>query len=63
MLRKKEQQGNEYNQEYGTELNRQVIDSDAYFKAAKQDLVTIIKPENKGPPNGMLTYVDGAKWL
>ena len=33
------------------------VDSNAYYKAAKQDFMTMIRPENLNTPSGMLTYV------
>ena len=46
-----------YAHNFGTEVARTVVGSDAYFKTNRQNLLTLIRPENQGPPNGMVTYV------
>jgi hypothetical protein len=46
-----------YQHEFGANLSRQQVDSKAYYRAAKQDFMTMIRCENMGPPNGMLTFV------
>ena len=33
------------------------MDSSKYYKKLKQDFLTAIRPENRGTPTGMLTYV------
>ena len=34
-----------------------IVGSDAYFRSNRQNLLTLIRPENQGPPHGMITYV------
>ena len=46
-----------YAHNFGTEVARTIVGSDAYFKTNRQNLLTLIRPENQGPPNGMATYV------
>ena len=38
-------------------MGRNIVGSDAYFRSNRQNLLTLIRPENQGPPNGMVTYV------
>ena len=46
-----------YAHNFGTEVSRNIVGSDAYFRSQRQNLLTMIQPENQGPPNGMITYV------
>ena len=42
---------------FGERVTRRQVDSDVYHRALKQDFMTILQPENCGPPQGMLTFV------
>ena len=46
-----------YAHNYGTEVSRNIVGSNAYFRSNRQNLLTIIRPENQGTPHGMVTYV------
>jgi len=46
-----------YQHKFGSHLPSAQIDSSKYYKKLKQDFLTIIRPENRGTPTGMLTYV------
>jgi hypothetical protein len=46
-----------YAQEFGTILSNQHVNSNAYFKRARLDLMSIIHPGNRRAPSGMLTVV------
>ena len=46
-----------YAHNFGTEVSRNIVGSNQYFRSNRRNLLTIIRPENQGPPNGMVTYV------
>jgi len=46
-----------YQHKFGSHLSAAQVDSSKYYKKLKQDFLTIIRPENRGTPTGMLTYV------
>ena len=46
-----------YQHKFGSHLSAAQVDSSKYYKKIKQDFLTIIRPENRGTPTAMLTYL------
>ena len=42
---------------FGSRLQSTQVDSNKYYRKMKQDMLTVIRPENRGTPHGMLTFV------
>jgi len=46
-----------YQHKYGSRVASTQVDSRQYHQRMKQDFLTVIRPENRGTPTGMLTFV------